>query len=440
MEDLKKILTDARIIPALSDLLQHGAECWLVGGTLRDWLLGRPVKDFDIATPKDPSDLAMRFAERVGGKWFLMDQQRRQSRVVLRGEGITCDFAPFRAPDLKGDLRMRDFTVNALALPLAGEFSEKLLDVVGGREDLALKRLRACSEWVFFDDPLRVLKGVRHCAELGFRLEEETRRQMARAAGLLDRVAPERIRAEVAAIFSAPSPADHLPLLHSLGLDGKLFGPSQVEEGFDRGVQLAARMEKITRNLAADDAAAALLDEELEAGLSRRTLLTFAAFLRGYAPQDPAGLSASLRLGAKAVTALPALAALPRNRAAEIAALPDTPRGRALWAASLGAGAVNSLMFISLFKKESPEEAAAEVLPLLHDVIDCTRGGRIPDLIDGRWVRENLGLGEGPEVGSVLEMLRREEIAGRVKSAHEARKFLKSLAKKIVDNETGGTL
>ena len=85
MEDLKKILTEARIIPALSDLLQHGAECWLVGGTLRDWLLGRPVKDFDIATPKDPSDLAMRFAERVGGKWFLMDQQRRQSRVVLRG-------------------------------------------------------------------------------------------------------------------------------------------------------------------------------------------------------------------------------------------------------------------------------------------------------------------------------------------------------------------
>jgi poly(A) polymerase len=440
MEDLKKILTDARIIPALTDLLGPGRGCWLVGGTLRDWLLGRPVKDFDIATPGDPSDLAVRFADRVGGKWFLMDEKRRQSRVVLKGRGIVCDFAPFRAPDLEGDLRLRDFTVNALALPLTGDFPGEPVDVVGGREDLARKRLRACSEWVFFDDPLRVLKGVRHCAELGFRLEEETRGLMARAAALLDRVAPERIRAELAAIFAAPSPGDHLPLLHSLGLDRQLFGPPQVEEGFQQGVRLAVRMGQITRSLAEDGSVAALLDEEVEAGLSRRTLLTFAAFLRGYVPPDAAGLCARLRLGAKASATLPALAALTADRTAEIAALPDLPRGRALWAASLGAGAVDSVMFLALFAGGPAETAAASVLLLLHDVIDCTRAGRIPDLVDGRWVLENLGLEEGPQVGKALEALRREEIAGRVRSEDEARKFLISLEKKIVDNETGGTL
>jgi len=440
MENLKKILTEAHILPALTDLLGPEREAWLVGGTLRDWLLGRPVKDFDIATPGDPSALAVRFAERVAGKWFLMDEKRRQSRVVLKGRGITIDFAPFRAPDLEKDLRMRDFTVNALAFPLTGKFHGSPIDLVGARKDLAEKRLRACSEWVFFDDPLRVLKGVRHCAELGFSLEEETRGLMARAAGLLDRVAPERIRAELAAIFAAPSPAGYLPLLHSLGLDRALFGPSQIEEGFQRGLGLAARMEAVAENLAGDAAAAALLKEELEGGLSRRTLLTLAAFLRGYAPPDVAGLCARLRLGGKVSAALPALAALPRKRVAEIASLPEIPRARALWASSLETGAVDSLIFLSLLALEPAENAAAMVLPLLHDVIACTREGRIPDLVDGLWVREKLGLGEGPEVGMALEILRREEIAGRVGNAEEARKFLISLDKKIVDNETGGTL
>jgi poly(A) polymerase len=441
MESLRKILTGARLLPDLVELLGPREPCYLVGGALRDWLLGREVTDFDVATPGDPTDLAQRFAGRVGGKWFLMDRQRRQSRVVVKGQGRIYDFAPFRAPDLEADLRLRDFTVNAMALPLVLDGAPEPLDPLGGRRDLAQGRLRACAEWVFYDDPLRVLKGVRHCAELGLCLEEETFRRMREAVALLDRVAPERIRAELAAVFAAPLARENLPLLQALGLDRQLFGPPDSEEGFERGVRLAERAEEVTRRLAGADAAvASFLVEEVEAGLSRTTLLKLAAFLRGYALADPSAFCFALRLSRRAAALLPSIVALeplPLDRLAPFAA---TGRGRALWAESLGPGPGEVVIFLAVLAEVEPERAAEAILPLLRDMRETAVEGRIPDLVDGRWLCEELGLCQGPAVGQALARLRAEEVAGRVKNAQEARKFLESLDKKIVDNETGDTL
>jgi poly(A) polymerase len=174
MKTLEKILTDARV-PLLASLLPPDVECFLVGGALRDWQLGRPVADLDFAVSCDPTELARAFAAAVGGHWFLLDAERRQSRVVAGRRDVTYDFAPYRADDLAGDLRLRDFTINALALPVvAGNALPPLIDPLGGVSHLQTGLLRGCSSGVFQDDPLRILKGIRHCAALGLAVEPST--------------------------------------------------------------------------------------------------------------------------------------------------------------------------------------------------------------------------------------------------------------------------
>jgi hypothetical protein len=110
-----------------------------------------------------------------------------------------------------------------------------------------------------------------------------------------------------------------------------------------------------------------------------------------------------------------------------------------LWAATLGQSAVDSLIFLAAL--ESPNKQFAEnIRGVLHDFLEYAQAGRIPDLLDGHWLRKNLGLAEGPAVGKMLEQLRREEIEGRVQTPEDAKKFLKSLDRKMIDKETGDTL
>ncbi|MFA5516585.1 MAG: hypothetical protein WDA20_09890 [Desulfuromonadales bacterium] len=421
---LRQTLEQARIVPEMTAHL--GADrVYLVGGALRDLLLGRPIGDFDFALPGNPTDFARGFAGRIGGHWFMLDKQRRQSRVVA-GD-LTYDFAPFRAADLEKDLRLRDFTINALALPLAAAgFSPPIFDPLGGQADIAERRLRACSPGVFEDDPLRVLKGVRHAAVLSFAVEAETFQLMREAAGLLGRVAPERVRAELAAICAAAPVAPPLRMLEELGLLREIFGPPAPGGAPAAGETVAVRTEALLAALAAEADLADLLAGEFEAGLTRAALLKLAAFLRGYRPAELPARLAGLRLGRRTSAVLSRLYELPAAKAQEAERLPDYERGRALWAAKLGGSPVDALLFLAGLREEAPVAALAQMLPVLRAYRKHNANGRVPDLIDGIWLRENLGIGEGQAAGEALAAVRREEIAGRVRSVKNAKDFLLS--------------
>ncbi|PLX88776.1 MAG: hypothetical protein C0619_12055, partial [Desulfuromonas sp.] len=140
LSNLRRYLKDN---PHLTELTLAAAEagmsCWLVGGALRDILLGRTVTDIDIATVGDPTSLARQWSKRQGGNWFWLDKERLQSRVML-GSGkfhFYFDFAPLRAASIDQDLHLRDFSINALALPLITPLIEQtLLDPMLGLQDL----------------------------------------------------------------------------------------------------------------------------------------------------------------------------------------------------------------------------------------------------------------------------------------------------------------
>jgi tRNA nucleotidyltransferase/poly(A) polymerase len=189
-----------------------GAEAWVVGGAVRDELLGRELVDLDIAV-REPKRAARAYAKRAGGAPFPLSERHGAWRVALEN-GRTVDFTPLPG-SIEDDLATRDFTINAIARPLAGG---EPVDPFGGREDLVQRRLRAVGRGIFRDDPLRLLRAVRLEDELDLRLDDETEALLREHAGLVDRPAGERILAELRRLsVGGYRRLDSLGLLKPLG-------------------------------------------------------------------------------------------------------------------------------------------------------------------------------------------------------------------------------
>lgn len=169
-----------------------GEEAWIVGGAIRDELLDRPVLDLDVAC-RDPRDAAHRYARRVGGAAFPLSERHGAWRVVVDGSERTVDFTPL-PNGIEADLGTRDFTLNAIAVPVEGG---ERCDPHGGQADLEKGIVRAVSPAIFEADPLRLLRAVRLEDELGLRIDPETEALLRRSTALVSRAAGERILAEL---------------------------------------------------------------------------------------------------------------------------------------------------------------------------------------------------------------------------------------------------
>ena len=199
-----------------------GSEAYVVGGAVRDELLGRPVVDFDVAC-RDPRAAARAYVVAVGGAPFPLSERHGAWRVAFR-DGRTVDFT--RLPDgIEDDLRTRDFTANAIARPVGGG---PHVDPLGGRRDLEERVLRAVSDRVFADDPLRLLRAVRLEDELGMRMDAATETLVRHQAALVTRPAGERILAELARLS-----ANGFRRLDELGLLAPLGGSARRLESVD---------------------------------------------------------------------------------------------------------------------------------------------------------------------------------------------------------------
>jgi hypothetical protein len=197
----------------LAEELLAGEEAWVVGGAVRDELLGREVRDLDIAY-HDPRAAAFAYARRSGGSPFPLSERHGAWRVAL-DEGRTVDFTPLGG-SIEDDLATRDFTVNAIAVPLAGGAA---VDPFEGRRDLEARALRHVSDTVFDDDPLRLLRAVRLVDQFGFELDGRTKALIREKAELVARPSGERIVAELEQLSAAG-----LRLLDRLGLLAPLGG------------------------------------------------------------------------------------------------------------------------------------------------------------------------------------------------------------------------
>jgi tRNA nucleotidyltransferase (CCA-adding enzyme) len=211
---------------------------YLVGGAVRDLLLGRPQTDVDLVVVGD----AVALARRLGG---VEAEHERFGTVKVEVEGHEVDIASARtetypqpgalpvvapAGSIEADLARRDFSVNAIAIPLADEL--RLIDPHGGARDLERGLLRVLHPRSFEDDPTRAIRAARYAARFGFALEPETDRLM-RCADL-STVSADRRRAELERLASEPTGRVAFGLLAGWGLidlrSGGLELVASVEE------------------------------------------------------------------------------------------------------------------------------------------------------------------------------------------------------------------
>ena len=212
-------------------LAAGGHEAHLVGGCVRDLVRGTVPGDWDVATDAHPDRLlallpGARYQNRFGTVVVPLADGAHEV-TTFRRDGTYSDH---RRPDdvtfgdtLHDDLARRDFTVNAMALPLDRDGAPgEMVDLFEGRADLDAGVIRAVGDPAarFREDALRMLRAVRLAATLGFSVEPATRAALAAEAGLAGRVSAERTFAELVRLLGASRPSVGLRLAQETGLLG----------------------------------------------------------------------------------------------------------------------------------------------------------------------------------------------------------------------------
>lgn len=192
----------------LKQLNEAGYAAYFVGGMVRDTLLDRDVYDADITTDATPDQVLNLFDDTYatglqhGTVTVLMDNEHVEV-TTFRLDG---DYLDNRRPEgveftrsLSEDLARRDFTINAIAQQIDGT----IVDPFGGQVDLDHKIIRTVGKPIkrFEEDALRILRGIRFVAKLGFDIEEKTLEAMKACRHLLGNLSPERIRKEFEGII-----------------------------------------------------------------------------------------------------------------------------------------------------------------------------------------------------------------------------------------------
>ena len=212
------------------------SEMWVVGGALRDCAAGRALRDLDVAIASPDPDVAERLAhstaERADGAWEVSAEPRFGTASV-RGETTRLEIAALRTEryatpgalpevrfgaSIEADLARRDFTVNAVALAVAGPRRGELLDPFGGLDDLAARRLRALHARSFADDATRLWRGARYAAALDLRPEAATAGWIAEGARWLGPISGARLWAELERTAAQRRTARTISLLDEWGV------------------------------------------------------------------------------------------------------------------------------------------------------------------------------------------------------------------------------
>jgi poly(A) polymerase len=205
---------------------------WLVGGAIRDRVLGRSTLDVDVVVDGDPGEAARSIARAAGrAACFALSEEFGAWRVTARDSSWQVDVEPLRGGSLEADLALRDFTVNAIAEPLAGG---QPIDPLGGLEDLAAGRLRMAGAQAFADDPLRVLRLVRVAVELGLKPDAEALRAAAQHVDGLTRCSAERVFIELRRIIAARDALNGLQLMAELGATAVVLPELEALRGVEQ--------------------------------------------------------------------------------------------------------------------------------------------------------------------------------------------------------------
>jgi tRNA nucleotidyltransferase (CCA-adding enzyme) len=435
------------VSPQLYELLYQAGELatgqgdtlYLVGGFVRDLLLTMlfandsaakakvsPRFDLDLVVEGDAITLVRHLQQRNGGR--VRSHSRFGTAKWILGRPIPFSAGPhsvnltsldfvtartefYRHPSalpeveqssIRQDLHRRDFTINTLALSLTPDHFGELLDFYGGQNDLEARLIRVLHSLSFVEDPTRMLRAARLIARLDFDLETRTAELLENALDLLDRVSGERIFNELELIFKERIPERALQQLNELGVLAAIHPGLMVDAWLVEQVKILRSGLDDTPWRAVTPAPAhylgllafSLAGDELEALLER------------------------LNLRQQQRVVLRQLYAIKRNAAEIAAASKASDLYHLLEATSADA---RLLAWLALDNERAREQLVYYQTQLKN--ISC--------LIDGDYLKREMGLSPGPIFKTIIDALREARLDGLVSTLDDER----ALVERIVANQ-----
>jgi poly(A) polymerase len=421
----------------------------------------------------DEEQTARRIARRAGGHAFQLSERFSTWRAISPREGWHVDVTAIQGGEIEADLAERDFTVNAIAVPLAGGDP---VDPHGGLADLEGRILRAVGRRCFEDDPLRVLRLARIASAFGLEVDPGTLKLARSAARRAAEPSGERQFAELRGILAGPDPLGGLGLLDQAGATPAVLPELEATRGviqnpnhhldvhghtlavLEQVLAIESRLERFAGERAAQTAE--LLAEPLADGLTRAEALRFGALVhdlgkpetreaRGdyvtFIGHDEVGTrivadlcerlrtSRGLRAYLQGVTRhhlrlgflihqrpLSRRAVYEYLRATEPVSVDVTLLSAADRLSARGTGPIASPEMVQTHLDLAREMLAA--------ALDWHREGPPKPPLSGDELAAELGIEPGPELGRLLEELRAAAYAGEVSDRDGALALARSLA------------
>lgn len=404
-----------------------GVPAYIVGGPVRDILLGRIAIDIDVVVEGDgigfASDLAS--SEDAG----MVPYSRFGTALVALPGGITIDVTTARSEkyvrpgvlpevepgSLDRDLYRRDFTINAMAIRIGPDNYGEFIDPYRGSLDLKEGLIRILHDGSFRDDPTRILRAVRFRARYCFELDDRTRQMLLRAVDdrMLDEVSRQRLREEIVAILKERKPESSIEELQDAGILEGMFGEDFV---------FPAHSFSKFRTAEETIGWYASLAEECEYPPAEPWIVRWLLLTGESSPGAARQISDRYHIGQAAIKSITELENN-RDRLLELFTVPhDVP---------------NSLIYRSLMPL-APESlillAAADEGGGAREVIERFIGdlSRVKPWIKGADLVQ-MGIGEGPMIGTILEEVFSAQLDGIVCSTEDALELARQLAEKTDD-------
>ena len=398
--DLGERLLDIESLQEVFEAVQAVSEpfegVYLVGGAVRDVLMGEPNFDVDVAVEGDGIALGQALARELGGR--VVPHEKFGTAIVLYGNGGRVDVATARTEfydypgalptveqaSIRQDLYRRDFTINAMAVSLKGADFGRLVDYFGGHRDLAGGVVRVLHNLSFIDDPTRIFRAVRYETRYGFRMDAHTF-GLAKACVEMDLVgelSSSRVRDELQALLSEERVGDSVRRMAELGIDRAIHSHLAADE---EAVRLIEAVDSLREAYAPEAPAWRLRLAVLARRLSSTEVLDWAEGLK------------LRRRDAERIA--DAVAVAPRLR--DVVGATKEPA--ALWQRVAPHDPDGALLALATSKGRA-RKRLERYFEELRDVTLEISGGDLAEL----------GLGESPQVGAVLEELRRRKLNGEL--------------------------
>lgn len=458
-------------LPPLFDRVQSilsTREAYLVGGAIRDALLGEGTHDLDFTLPIHPISSAREIADQLGGAFYILDEERQAARVIVRDEDAErhiLDFTPLQGESIEDDLRARDFTITAMALPVQDPGT--LIDPLGGISDLREGILRPCSSHSIEDDPIRILRAVRMAVQYDFRMADALKTQIRRSLSGLEEVSPERLRDECFRMLEGPNQAVAMKALSLLNVYPRLFpGYPSLSKYNQRCLRYLERMWDVLGKEHDPEAAGSWamglsvmrlgryrerIRDHFQSTLvptrSVRALVSFSAlFLPGGEEEGNAPSwneiikdhARRLRLSNEEIQRLEGMTdAYPAFR--DFGNEEEPPSSRQIYRyfhPVNGAGVDGIFLglagFLARYGTAAPLEAWPRILDAARSCLEAWWEKREqiispPLLVTGDDLIKTFHLAPGPLIGMILERIREEQAVGEIKTKREALAFAEAI-------------